>query len=51
MQIPNRCKKTATILRPDKIKGLNMYVDVDYAGNWDTREAISDVDTDISRHG
>jgi len=39
-----------TILRPDKTKGLEVYVDADFAGNWDPRE-FEDPDTARSRHG
>ena len=39
-----------TILRPDKTKGLEVYVDADFAGNWDPKE-FEDPDTARSRHG
>jgi len=39
-----------TILRPDKTKGLEVYVDADFAGNWDPSE-FEDPDTARSRHG
>ena len=39
-----------TILRPDKSKGLEVYVDADFAGNWDPSEH-EDPDTARSRHG
>ena len=38
------------ILRPNKTKGLEMYVDADFAGNWDPEE-YEDPDTARSRHG
>ena len=37
-------------LTPDKTKGLELYVDADFAGNWDPAET-DDVDTARSRHG
>ena len=39
-----------TILRPDKHRGLEVYVDADFAGNWD-KEEYADCDTARSRHG
>ena len=36
---------------PDIRKGLEVYVDADFAGNWDKKEAASDRDTARSRHG
>ena len=39
-----------TILRPNKDKGLEVYVDADFAGNWDPKEH-EDPDTARSRHG
>jgi len=39
-----------TILRPDKSRGLEVYVDADFAGNWDPKE-FEDPDTARSRHG
>ena len=38
------------ILRPDPTKGLELFVDADFAGNWDPDET-DDVDTARSRHG
>ena len=38
------------ILEPDKTKQLHMYVDADFAGNWNRNEA-EDRDTARSRHG
>ena len=37
-------------LKTDKTKGLELYVDADFAGNWDPAET-DDVDTARSRHG
>ena len=39
-----------TILSPDPSRGLEVYVDADFAGNWDSRES-DDKDTARSRHG
>jgi hypothetical protein len=39
-----------TILRPTKGKGLELFVDADFAGNWDPSET-EDRDTARSRHG
>ena len=38
------------ILNPDKTKGLELFVDADFAGNWDP-ENTEDIDTARSRHG
>ena len=38
------------ILRPDETQNLNMYIDADFAGNWN-REESNDRDTVQSRHG
>ena len=43
-------KDKGTILRPNKEKGLEVYVDADFAGNWDPDEH-GDPDTARSRHG
>jgi len=40
-----------TIFKPDKSKGLEVFVDADFAGNWDKLEAPFDRDTARSRHG
>jgi Reverse transcriptase (RNA-dependent DNA polymerase) len=40
-----------TILRPDKTKQLEVYVDADFAGNWDPEIAANDRSTARSRHG
>ena len=40
-----------TIYRPDASRGLELYVDADFAGNWDSKEAPLDRDTARSRHG
>ncbi|NER25784.1 MAG: hypothetical protein F6J96_34845, partial [Symploca sp. SIO1C2] len=39
------------IYKPDKTKGLEVYVDADFAGNWNKDEAVEDRDTARSRHG
>jgi hypothetical protein len=36
---------------PDESKGLEVHVDADFSGNWDSQEAASDRDTARSRHG
>ena len=36
---------------PDKSLGLEVFVDADFAGNWDRNEAAGDRDTARSRHG
>ena len=38
-------------LRPDRTCGLEIYVDGDFAGNWNKEEAFNDQDTACSRHG
>ena len=43
-------KEKGMILRPDTSKGLELFVDADYAGNWDPEET-QDIDTAQSRHG
>jgi len=43
-------RNEGTILRPDKTKGIEVYVDADFAGNWDPEE-YEDRDTARSRHG
>jgi hypothetical protein len=37
--------------KPDTSSGLEVFVDADFAGNWDSKEANSDRDTARSRHG
>jgi hypothetical protein len=37
--------------KPDISKGLEVYVDADFAGNWNKEEASTDRDTARSRHG
>jgi hypothetical protein len=39
------------IYNPDLSKGLEVYVDADFAGNWNKDEAATDRDTARSRHG
>jgi hypothetical protein len=39
------------VYRPDPDKGLEVYVDSDFAGNWNKDEAPTDRDTARSRHG
>ena len=43
-------KNTGMILQPDLSRGLELYVDADFAGNWDPEET-HDIDTSRSRHG
>ena len=43
-------KDKGIILKPDASKDLEVYVDADFAGNWDPTET-SDKDTARSRHG
>ena len=43
-------KDKGTILRPQKGKGLELYVDTDFSGNWDPKDSW-DRDTARSRHG
>ena len=38
-------------MRPDPTKGLEVYVDADFAGNWDKELAGEDIDTARSRFG
>ena len=38
-------------MRPDPSKGLEVYCDADFAGNWDPALAGEDIDTARSRHG
>ena len=40
-----------TVFEPDFEKGLEVYVDADFMGNWDATEANQDRDTARSRHG
>jgi hypothetical protein len=40
-----------TIYTPDFSRGLEVFVDADFAGNWDPKEAAGDRDTARSRHG
>jgi len=40
-----------TTFTPDGNKGLEVFVDADFAGNWDKEEAPYDRDTARSRHG
>jgi hypothetical protein len=39
------------VYRPDPTRGLEVYVDSDFAGNWNKDEAATDRDTARSRHG
>ena len=43
-------KDKGTILRPDPTRDLEVFVDADFAGNWDPEESL-DRDTARSRHG
>ena len=40
-----------TIFKPDATRGLEVFVDADFMGNWDPKEAATDRDTARSRHG
>ena len=44
-------KDKGFIIRPDPNKGMEVYVDADFAGNWDPSLAGEDPDTARSRHG
>lgn len=44
-------KDKGTILRPDKSKELDIYVDASFCGDWSPDEAATDRDTARSRHG
>lgn len=44
-------KDEGTILRPDNTKSLEVFVDADFAGNWDPNVAGTDRSTARSRHG
>ena len=46
----NGTKDMGTILRPVKERGLEVYVDSDFKGNWDAKE-YADRYTVWSRHG
>lgn len=39
------------LIKPKSDLGLEVYVDADFAGNWDAKEADSDPGTARSRHG
>jgi hypothetical protein len=39
------------ILKPQKNKGIEVYVDADFSGNWDPEAPHKDCDTARSRHG
>ena len=44
-------KDKGYVINPDLQKGLEIYVDSDWAGNWCSKEATSDKDTARSRYG
>eukprot|EP00978_Attheya_sp_CCMP212_P001297 scaffold2708_cov54-Attheya_sp.AAC.1 len=44
-------RKKGTILRPVENKDLEVYVDADFSGNWESEGAAWDTDTARSRHG
>ena len=44
-------KDKGFIMRPDRSKGMEIYCDADFAGNWDPALAGEDIDTARSRHG
>ena len=43
-------KEKGLILNPDKTKGIELFVDADFAGNWDKADSANP-DTARSRHG
>ena len=47
----NGTKEQGMIFTPDSSLGLEVYVDADFAGNWNRDEAPHDRDTARSRHG
>ena len=44
-------KDKGMVYTPDPTKGLEVFVDADFAGNWDPAEAATDRGTARSRHG
>ena len=50
-EVPNQKKGKGMIYKPDASKGLEVYVDADFAGNWNKNKAATDRDTARSRHG
>ena len=47
---PKSTKDKGLLLQPDTSKGLELFVDVDFAGNWDPDDT-SNIDTSRLRHG
>ena len=47
----NGTKDKGMIFKPQSSRGLEVYVDADFAGNWNKDEAPNDRDTARSRHG
>ena len=43
-------KEKGLILKPDKTKGIELFVDTDFAGNWNKLDS-NNPDTARSRHG
>jgi hypothetical protein len=46
-----KTRNRGLILKPQKGKGLEVYVDADFSGNWDPKSPEGDRDTARSRHG
>ena len=44
-------KDKGLILKPDSSRDLEVFVDADFSGNWDSKNAAQDRDTARSRHG
>ena len=44
-------KDKGLILRPDSSRDLEVFVDADFSGNWDNKDAAHNRDTARSRHG
>ena len=50
-KIFKRERNKGLVLIPKKGKGLDLYVDADFSGNWDPKDPGQDRDTARSRHG
>ena len=44
-------KDKGLVLRPDNSRDLEVFVDADFSGNWDSKDAGNSRDTARSRHG
>ena len=42
---------TTSVYKPGQSKGLEVFVDADFSGNWEKSEAPTDRDTARSRYG